>query len=284
MDQHHRAQEAVLVTGASSGIGAACALRLARQGYTVFAGVRTQADGETLRSASSRLIPLLLDVTDPAVVHAAVQFVTTTLDVQGSTLKGLINNAGIAVPGPLECIQIDDLRKQLEVNLVGVVQLTQAVLPLLRRHHGRIIMVGSLSGRLSTPFTGAYCAAKFGLEAITTALRMELAPWQIPVIMIETGAVQTPIWQKTLAAVESLEISSKEFQTLYGAGRVAMRRYVERVQRWACPPEAVAGIIVKALAAPHPRRRYSVGRDTRLAGVLRLLPAAVRETIIQRLL
>ena len=181
----------VLVTGASSGIGEATALRLARAGWRVLAGVRASADAERLRAAAGeRLEPVTIDVTEPATIAAAAE------GLGDEPLHGLVNNAGTALAMPLEFLPLDQFRRQLEVNLVGQVAVTQAVLPNLRSARGRIVNVGSIAGRSSLPFLGAYAASKHGLEAVTDALRVELRPFGITVTIVEPGTIATPIWRK----------------------------------------------------------------------------------------
>ncbi|HVF10558.1 MAG TPA: SDR family NAD(P)-dependent oxidoreductase, partial [Abditibacteriaceae bacterium] len=180
---------AVLVTGASTGIGAACALHLDEIGFQVFAGVRQAAAGLELRDkAANRLTPLMLDITSTASIAEAVG---TIQAATGGVLHGLVNNAGIVVAGPLEYVPVEEVRRQLEINVVGQVAVTQGVLPLLRAGRGRIVNIGSISGRSALPFMGPYSASKFALEAITDALRVALRPWQIRVSIIEPGAVAT---------------------------------------------------------------------------------------------
>ncbi len=174
----------VLITGASTGIGEACALWLQDRGYRVFAGVRKSTDAEALQQKSKgHLTPVLLDVADEASIREAVQFVLT----QEPKLEGLVNNAGIAVAGPLEFVPLQELRRVLEVNVVGQVAVTQAFLPLLREARGRVVLMSSISGRVAAPLMGPYAASKFALEAIGDALRRELAPWGIEVSIIEPG-------------------------------------------------------------------------------------------------
>src|SRR5436190_20383212 len=187
----------VVITGASTGIGKTCALRLDRLGFQVFAGVRRTEDGETLkRQASQRLTPITIDVTDSGSIAAAASMVATAVGDAG--LQGLVNNAGIAVACPLEFLPISLLSQQLEVNVTGQIDVTQVFLPLLRAGNGRIVNMGSISGRMAYPLLGPYCASKFALEALTASLRMELRPWHIPVSIIEPGAIATPIWSKAL--------------------------------------------------------------------------------------
>src|SRR5919204_4783282 len=206
-------ERAVLITGASTGIGEACALHLDRLGFTVFAGIRKEADGRALQAkASPRLTPLALDVTDQGQVTATVQTIESSLGAGG--LWGLVNNAGIAVGGPLEFLPVDEFRLQLEVNVVGQLRVIQAVLPLVRRARGRIVNMSSVSGKLSAPFMGPYSSSKFALEAISDALRLELRPWGIMVSVIEPSNVATPIWGKSLqagmAVIERLPARARE--------------------------------------------------------------------------
>src|SRR5579862_2288927 len=181
---------AVLITGASTGIGAACALYLDARGFRVFAGVRNPADGEALRArSSSRLAPVLLDVTNSDSLRDAAAVINETVSETG--LHGLVNNAGIAVGGPLEVLPLDDLRRQFEVNVVGQLAVTQAMLPLLRKARGRIVNMGSIVGRAPVPLVGAYSMSKAAVAAMTTALRLELDLWGIDVSLIEPGAIAT---------------------------------------------------------------------------------------------
>src|SRR5690606_23377140 len=200
---------AVLVTGASKGIGAACVARLAADGYHVYAGVRKEADGAALvRASASSVTPVLLDVSDAAMIADAVSLIEQR---SGSTaLHAVVNNAGIAVAGPLEFLPLGELRRQLEVNVVGQIAVTQACLPLLRRAHaaderaGRIVFMSSVSGRSALPFTGAYAASKFALEAAADSLRVELLPFGLRVVLVEPGVITTPIWETSRAVAERM--------------------------------------------------------------------------------
>jgi NAD(P)-dependent dehydrogenase (short-subunit alcohol dehydrogenase family) len=193
----------VVVTGASKGIGAAVARRLAADGYRVVAGVRRAGDAEALRAElGERVVPALLDVTDPEAVAATAALVGREVGEHG--LAGLVNNAGIAVAAPLEFLPPEELRRQLEVNVVGPHAVTKALLPLLRRGRGRIVNVGSVGDRIASPLTGAYAASKFALRALTDALRLELSRWGIAVVLVEPGSTATPIWETSLAAAERL--------------------------------------------------------------------------------
>jgi NAD(P)-dependent dehydrogenase (short-subunit alcohol dehydrogenase family) len=273
----------VVVTGASTGIGHATALALDRAGFRVFAGVRKQADAAKLRTAGSeRLEPLLLDVTDAAAIAAAAKHVEAALG--GAGLGGLVNNAGIGIGGPLEFLELDELRRQLEVNVVSVVAVTQAFLPLLRRARGRIVNVGSIGGRLSQPLVGPYGASKFALEAISESERMELAPFGIEVALIEPGAIATAIWEKTESYAQAmLERLPAQATDLYGDATRSVLTALERQKRVAIPPDAVARAIEHALTAARPKARYLVGTDARIQALLaRFLPDRWRDALIVR--
>jgi NAD(P)-dependent dehydrogenase (short-subunit alcohol dehydrogenase family) len=276
---------AVVVTGASTGIGAACALGLDRLGFRVFAGVRRAADGAALqRHASPLLTTVALDVTEAASVAGAARTVTAVVGARG--LAGLVNNAGIAVPGPLEFLPLADLRRQLEVNVIGQIAVTQSVLPLLRAGRGRIVNIGSIGGRMATPFLGAYAASKFALEALTDALRLELRPWRIHVCIIEPGAVATPLWSKSRAEADRMrDALPAEAARLYGTAMAALRKGAAHAERGAISPDAVVTAVVHALTARRPRTRYVVGRDAKVQAVIaRLVPDRARDRLLARFL
>jgi NAD(P)-dependent dehydrogenase (short-subunit alcohol dehydrogenase family) len=270
------------VTGASTGIGRATALALAASGWRVFAGVRRDADGAALRAADARLVPLPLDVTDPGQRAAAAAQVAQATD---GTLAALVNNAGVVVPGPLEFLDLAELRRSLEVNAVAPVAVAQAFLPLLRRGRGRLVHVGSSSGYLATALMGAYAASKFALEALADAQRRELAGSGVEVVLVEPGAIATPIWDKGLAYGERLERDlPPEALALYGRDVARLRAYAQAAPARAIPAERVAETIVRALEAPRPRARYRVGADARLGFVLaRLLPDRLLDRVLARL-
>lgn len=272
---------AILVTGASSGIGKACALHLDNLGLRVFAGVRRKIDGEALRrEASDRLTPILLDITDANSITAAVDCITAATG--GTGMAGIINNAGIAVAGPLEFLPVSELRKQLEVNVIGQIAVTQAFLPLLRQGKGRVVMIGSLGGRIVTPYTGAYCASKFAMEALTDALRMELRPWHIHVSIIEPGFIATPIWEKSKeAASKMFDSLPGQADDLYGTIIPVVREKYLQVGKHGTASGEVARVIVQALTAARPKTRYIVGRGARLGtSVLERLPDKLRDALI----
>jgi NAD(P)-dependent dehydrogenase (short-subunit alcohol dehydrogenase family) len=271
----------VLVTGASTGIGRATALRLDASGWQVFAGVRRQADAESLRAeASPHLVPVILDVTDPAQIDAAAERIEREGD---GGLDGLVNNAGVAVPGPLETIPLDDLRHQLEVNLVAYVAVTQAMLPQIRRAEGRIVFLASIGGRIAFPFGGPYHASKFATEAIGDVFRQELRPWGIEVAIIEPGSIDTPIWGRGQEKSEEIEAKSPQTNLLYGAAIEKFRKVIEDTAERGIPPEKVAKAISHALEARRPRTRYLVGLDAKVQARLQpLIPTRLFDRIVAR--
>lgn len=272
-----------MITGASTGIGAACALHLDRLGWRVFAGVRKQADAETLKvQGSPRLTPISLDVTDTVSISTAASAVAGAVGQAG--LAGLVNNAGIVVPGPIEFLPLADLRRQFEINVIGQVAATQAFLPLIRAGRGRIVNMGSISGRMATPFTGAYGASKFALEALTDALRLELAPWGISVSIIEPGAVATPIWEKSAKTAEAiLDSVPPEALVLYAESIEAVRKTAAEASKRAVDPVDVARVVEHALTSGKPRTRYVVGREAKIRAAMALLvPDRVRDSMVAK--
>lgn len=275
------AEGAVVITGASTGIGHACALELDKRGFRVFAGVRRTEDAEALRKeGSDRLVPVMLDVTDEASLAAAAREVDAALGERG--LQGLVNNAGIVVAGPLEALPLPELRKQLDVNVLGVAAATQAFLPMLRRGRGRIVNMGSICGLLSTPFMGPYCMSKYALEAYSDALRAELRPWGIEVCLIEPGSIATPIWEKSRReGAARYEQFSEEARELYGDRVQRMRRAAEKMGAKGIPAARVAEAVAHALSADRPRTRYLIGRDARLLRFMaRWVPDRLRDRLI----
>jgi len=256
---------AVLITGASTGIGAACALDLDGQGLRVFAGVRKPADGERLRGqASGRLSTVMLDVTDTAAIASALEVVAEGVGPAG--LAGLVNNAGIIVPGPLEYLPTDRFRDQLEVNVLGTHAMCRACLPLLRQARGRIVILGSISGKVAPPYLGAYAASKHALEAVADALRVELRQWGIRVSIIEPDSVATPIWDKLQTAADDLDQrADPAIWRLYHEDLAKMRKAGRRLDRRAMPVDRVVAAVRHALLARRPKSRYPLGFRTRLA-------------------
>ena len=271
---------AFLVTGASSGIGRATALLLDRSGFQVFAGVRRSEHGEALRQqVSDRLTPILLDVTDPQSIEAAVSSVSDALG--GRALAGLVNNAGIDIAGPLETSSVADARLQFEVNVFGLLAVTQAYLPMLRQSPGRIVNIGSVLGRLAIPFMGAYSASKFALEGLTDALRIELRPWGIHVSLIEPGPVATPLWSKTHLLAGMNEERVDATAKLYATANVAAHAAFTKFGQTGISPERVAAKVFEALTAPNPKPRYLVGRDAKaLSWLAALVPDRIRDRML----
>ena len=277
-----RDRGAVVITGASTGIGEACALHLAGLGFRVFAGVRKEADAAALRGkAMGRIAPLSLDVTDPAALGRAAAEVAGAVGDGG--LAGLVNNAGIAVAAPLEFLPLDEFRRQLEVNVTGQLAATQAFLPLLRRGRGRIVNMSSIAGRIAGPMIGPYHASKFALEALSDALRLELRPWGLHVAVIEPGTIATPIWAKSGAAAEALLAAlPARAHELYGPQIAAMRARAARAEGSGIPPRRVAEAVAHALTARRPKTRYLVGTDARIGALVARLPDRLRDRLLLR--
>ncbi len=273
----------VVITGASTGIGEACALRMDQKGWRVFAGVRKEADGDALKAkASERLTPVILDVTEQPTINASAETVAAAVGESG--LAGLVNNAGIGVGGPLEFISIDELRRQLEVNVIGQIAVTQAFMPLIRKGTGRIVNMGSIGGRMAFPFLGPYNASKFAMEALTDSLRQELQPWGIHVSIVEPGSIATPIWDKSHAAAHDLRESlPEEAMMLYGEMAEALDKALTEFEAAAIPPDNVAKFVEHALTAKTPRTRYVVGRDAQIQRMLvKWAPDRVRDGLVRR--
>jgi len=252
---------AVLVTGTSTGVGHATALLLDRKGYRVFATVRKEEDAELLKEKSkSGLLPILMDVTKAEEIQYAAEVVTNDVGEEG--LAGLVNNAGFLLDGPVEYLAINDLRWQFEVNVFGQIAVTQAFLPLIRKAKGRIVNIGSIGGQISRPFISALCASKFALEAFTDALRIELDPWEIEVVLVEPGSIASSAPDRVEKSFEEKFASlSPEAKAMYGK---AYKFFVEgliRSNRTGMPPEQVASIILEALEVGRPKTRYFLAKN-----------------------
>jgi NAD(P)-dependent dehydrogenase (short-subunit alcohol dehydrogenase family) len=281
-----------LITGASTGIGRASALRLAGSGWTVLAGVRDPRAGERLAdeagAARERVIPLGLEVTDPVQVQQAAERVRQESERPGASSRGgldaLVNNAGIGVGGPLELVSAEDLRRQFDVNVFAQVAVTQAMLPALRRAHGRIVFVSSIGGRVAMAFTAPYAASKHAVEAFGDALRVELRTSGVQVALVEPGSVATPIWEKGRAEAERVSIPP-ELSEQYGHVPAAMEKVLHDTERRGVPPEMVAETIERALTSKRMRARYVVGRDAKaMLAARRLLPDHVFDALARRAL
>jgi NAD(P)-dependent dehydrogenase (short-subunit alcohol dehydrogenase family) len=271
----------VLVTGASTGIGRATALRLDGSGWRVFAGVRRPEDAESLRGeGSDRLTPVFLDVTEPDQIAAAAEQVERE---SPDGLAGLVNNAGVAIPGPLETVPLEDFRRQLEVNLVAYVAVTQALLPQVRKAEGRVVFLSSIGGRVAFPFGGPYHASKFATEAIGDVFRQELRPWGLRVSIVEPGSIDTPIWERGQRKGEEIEAKSPRTSLLYGAALEKFRKAIEDTAERGIPPEKVAKAISHALESPRPKSRYLVGLDAKVQARLKpLIPTPIFDRVVAR--
>jgi NAD(P)-dependent dehydrogenase (short-subunit alcohol dehydrogenase family) len=269
----------IVVTGASTGIGRACAERLARDGHSVIAGVRREADAEALRATHAAIEPAIVDVTDAAQVAALGR------RIGEQPLHGLVNNAGVGVGGPLEFVPLDDVRRQLEVNLVGQLAVTQALLEALRRGRGRIVFIGSVGGRVPSPFLGPYQASKGAVRQLSGTLRQELHPSGVRVALVEPGAVSTPIWRKADAEYDATIAALPErARELYGKRLARIPELLRKQDAAGVPPEQVAEAVAHALTAGRPRAVYTVGRDARAQKALQaLLPTPAFDALVRRL-
>jgi NAD(P)-dependent dehydrogenase (short-subunit alcohol dehydrogenase family) len=276
------ARGSVVVTGASTGIGWGCVKVLTAAGFHVFGSVRKPADAERLtKEFGATVTPLLFDVTDEAAVAAGARKVEAALG--GGTLSGLVNNAGIAVPGPLLYLKIDDFRQQLAVNLTGQLIVTQAFLPLLgadRARHGapgRIVMISSVGGKNALPLSGPYAASKFGLEGLSESLRRELMLFGIDVIVVAPGAVATPIWDKA----EEFDVTPFA-ATPYAAAITSMRSFMISLGRKGLPPEKIGEAVKTALTIAKPRTRYTVAPNLMQQIMTAVLPKRTMDNLIAR--
>ncbi|HET9394259.1 MAG TPA: SDR family oxidoreductase [Candidatus Rubrimentiphilum sp.] len=272
-------KQAVLVTGASTGIGYATSALLARRGFTVFAGVRSDADSQRL-SALPGVAALQLDVTDAEQIRDAAHAVHES----GLPLRGVVNNAGIAVPGPLEFLPIDELRRGFDVNFFGALAVTQAFLPMLRAAKGRIVFMSSVSGQIAAPFVGAYSSSKFALESASDALRMELRGSGVWVSVVQPGNVNTPIWEKGRSSRNALmQRAPQEAHDYYAPKIETLLKITQDAEKNGLDPNAVAETVLHALTAKRPRARYAIGAP---AGWMRrtftLFPERLRDRTLMR--
>ncbi|MGY4646685.1 SDR family NAD(P)-dependent oxidoreductase [Mycobacterium sp. URHB0021] len=268
----------VLVTGAGRGIGKSIVERLAAAGWDVIAGVRTEQDAAAVTTLNPhRISSVILDVTDAGHITALSRALPNRLDA-------IVNNAGISVGGPMETVGSDEWRKQLEVNVIGQLAVTRAVLPLLRKTRGRIVLISSVNGKLSMPMLGAYAASKFALEAAADAMRMELRPWHIPVIAVEPSQTDTDMWRTAGTMVEETEAAlTPEHRALYARHIAGMKKMIPVARKLAVPAEKVAAVVEEALTARKPRARYVVGLGPRLqVALMTNLPTRVRDQILRR--
>jgi NAD(P)-dependent dehydrogenase (short-subunit alcohol dehydrogenase family) len=272
---------AVVVTGASTGIGEATAKHLAQLGYRVLAGVRNDADFERLRSVPG-IDPVMLDITDEDHIAALVEFIDRT---EPGGLHGLVNNAGIGTVGPIETMSMQQWRDIIAVNILGTVAITTALLPTLFKGRGRIVNIGSGGGRVAFPFFGPYTTSKFAMEGFTDALRREIGAHGVKVVCVEPGVVSSAIYDKSLgASYERTARLTPEQNKRYKTRLDSAHNAAEDAKVNAKPPSVVAPAVAKALSARWPRTRYVVGWDSRTAVICsRLLPDRVIDFIIARL-
>lgn len=275
--------KSILITGSSTGIGEACALRLDQLGHQVYAGVRRESDGDRLRSkASDRLSPVIIDVTDQASIDAAAK----RIDSEVGRLDGLVNNAGVGRGGPIEFLELDEWKDQFEVNVFGQVAVTKTMMPLVRKSPaGRIVFIGSIGGRVSTQSLAPYNASKHAIEAIGDSLRQELHPWGIQVAIVEPGAIRTDIWDKANDTLERLERDyPADALDLYASHIEGVKKGIAFQTKNAVPAEKVARAVEHALLSSRPKTRYLVGRDAHLMALMRnLLPDRALDSMVRRI-
>jgi NAD(P)-dependent dehydrogenase (short-subunit alcohol dehydrogenase family) len=266
----------VLVTGASSGIGRATALLLSEAGMVVYAGVRKTSDAESLESsASGDLRPLILDVTSPAEVEAAVARIH-----EDGGLSGLVNNAGLYMGGPLELMTDEEIESTYAVNVTGLLRITRACLPLLRDSGGRIVNISSISGLVALPGVSVYAGSKHAVEAITDSLRVELGVLGLRVIAVEPGSIETEIWRKGAERDEERGHNDQQLRRIYEPILTLLEK-LNRNPR-GIPAERVAEVVKLALTSDDPKNRYTVGADAKSLSILRWLPDPIRDGMIRR--
>ncbi len=266
----------VLVTGAGRGIGRAIVDHLASSGWDVIAGVRSEEDATALTSASpQRVSAVILDITNGDHISALSESLPNRLDA-------VVNNAGIAVAGPIETVTPDDWRKQLEVNVIGQLAVTQAVLPRLRESRGRVLFISSVNGRIATPMLGPYSASKFALEAAADALRVELKAWGISVVLIEPAQTDTDMWRTADDMVLELEgAMSPQHRELYAGHIAGMKKFVPTSRKLMSPTNKVVAVVEEALTARRPRARYVVALLPKLqTALVTNMPAALRDRVM----
>lgn len=268
--------QAVVITGTSTGIGRACAERMAAAGWTVYAGVRKEADAEAIKQAvDGDVRPVILDVTKPDQVKALVEVVRRDT---GGRLDGLVNNAGVSEGGPIETISDEAWQWHFDVNVFGLVRVTRELLPQLRTAHGRVVNMGSIAGRAAAPMMAPYSAGKHAVEAITESLRFEVEGFGMKVSCVEPGEIATAIWEKADGQlerinedvpVEMLEIYDHHVNMIYG--------FVAQGPKRGVPPTRVAEVVHHALTSSRPKHRYLVGPDAKATGVVARMPDRVRQ-------
>lgn len=257
----------VLITGASSGIGLTITKLLAENGFSVIAGVHHTNGIKIIEELNYKnILPIYLDVTDNAEIKKQFEQLKPLLEKEG--LYGLINNAGILMGGPLEFFPSDFFKEQLEVNVVGVLVITQAALPYLRKQKSKIINIGSTIGRYAMPFLGAYSASKFALRALTQILRLELNPWNIDVTYIEAGSIKTPLWQKGIKSLQDPALNRSEMKKYYGKHIKAIISISDSTFKFAASADVIGKMVLKCLMKDKLKPLYLVGRDAKLVFLL----------------
>lgn len=264
----------VLITGAGRGIGLAIVEHLSQRGWDVYATARSEAAIERLERVPN-VHPIPLDITD----RAAIATVPARLPER---LDGVVNNAGIIVNGPVEALSIDDLTRQLDVNVIAQIAVTQAVLPRIRAARGRVVFMSSVSGLITTPGTGAYNASKYAIESLADALRMELRPWRIPVSLIEPGPIRTDMWADALTDYDAMtERLTPQHRELYAAHLAGSRKLLGRMQKLAADPKRVVKAVDHALTSRRPKRRYLLDVVSRAQkAVVAVTPTAVNDAVL----
>ena len=267
-----------LVTGASRGIGKGIVEHLAARGWDVIAGVRSQQDADTVTKLDpQRVSSVILDVTSADDIAALEGSLPERLDA-------IVNNAGIVVGGAMETLSSDEWRKQLEINVIGALAVTRAVLPRLRKSRGRVVFISSVNGRLSMPLVGAYAASKFALEAAADALRMELNPWKIRVVVVEPAQTDTDMWRTADTMVQDLEAGlTAEHRSLYAKHIAGFKKMIPVSQRIAVPTEKVSAVVEEALTAKRPRARYIVGLGPKAqVALMSVIPTRFRDVAMRK--
>jgi NAD(P)-dependent dehydrogenase (short-subunit alcohol dehydrogenase family) len=274
---------AVVVTGASTGIGRACVNVLDEAGYRVFAGVRKQKDANAIKKESSKnVVPITIDVTKERSITTARQKVQRAVGNDG--LVGLVNNAGVGGGGPIEFIPIDDFRNTLEVNLVGQVAVTQTFLPLIRQGRGTVVFIASIGGRIASPFMSPYNASKFGIEAVGDSLRREVKPWGIDVVVVEPGSIDTKIWEKGGEQLaERQAVIPREAKRLYGKQFESFGKVIQETASRGIPAEKVGEVVLKGIRKRRPKHRYLVGTDAKIgARANAVMPSRTFDRMVRR--
>ncbi len=274
---------AIFITGASTGMGEYCAVGLAKRGYRVFAGVRKPADGEALKAQAGNIEPVIVDVVNEAQVKEAARTIEQAL--AGAPLLALWNNAGISVNGPLEFLPLADLRRQLDVNVIGQVAATQAFLPMLRKSKGRILITGSIGGFFTTPMLTPYCMSKYAMEAFADGLRREVRPFDIKVVLLEPGGIKSKIFEKGISESEVfIKNSPPEMMQHYGWLVSALRKVGPQMEQRAMSAEEVLKCVVHALESPTPKTRYRMGANSTVQKIISKLPDRVQDRLVAKMM